>query len=296
MVQLARGKGIFWFGWHAATDRHRLSMQWASPFSHPLLSCSASLSQMETYCVHDLPWGCSLGSKSCATIQGRGLRGLEINSKKEGKIFTLSLLCASRTTFFFLPTLFKTRIKAVFSPFLIQKAALRILLPPILLKFISYSYSNLKKNRQAERCRLMWMKVSHHQETRYILPLQSIYQQSRDIWKLSFSFWKGFTSIFVSITSNFSFHYFFFFFSTKRKKKKTKNPSTFKIQKRFHGLKEWPRRTSEVLLDTWHTQRHRVGDGKINLWHWRSQRNGPTCATADTIFLFTASLKDVGEE
>lgn len=142
---------------------------------------------------------------------------------------------------FFLPTLFKTRIKAVFSPFLIQKAALRILLPPILLKFISYSYSNLKKNRQAERCRLMWMKVSHHQETRYILPLQSIYQQSRDIWKLSFSFWKGFTSIFVSITSNFSFHYFFLsFFLFQPREKKQKNPPTFKIQKRFHGLKEWP--------------------------------------------------------
>lgn len=138
---------------------------------------------------------------------------------------------------FFLPTLFKTRIKAVFSPFLIQKAVLRILLPPILLKFISYSYSNLKKNRQAERCRLMWMKVSHHQETRYILPLQSIYQQSRDIWKLSFSFWKGFTSIFVSIASNFSFHYFFlsfFLFSTKRKK--TKKPTNLQNPEAF----SWP--------------------------------------------------------
>jgi len=139
---------------------------------------------------------------------------------------------------FFLPTLFKTRIKAVFSPFLIQKAALRILLPPILLKFISYSYSNLKKNRQAERCRLMWMKVSHHQETRYILPLQSIYQQSRDIWKLSFSFWKGFTSIFVSITSNFSFHYFFlsFFLSFSTKRKKTKKPTNLQNPEAF----SWP--------------------------------------------------------
>lgn len=111
-VQLAWGKRIFWFGWHAATDRHCLSMQWASPFSHPLLSCSVSLAQMETQCVHDLPWGCSGDQK--AVLQWKGEAWGDWILTPEGKEKCLPFpSCVHGGPNFYLSILFKTGTKAV---------------------------------------------------------------------------------------------------------------------------------------------------------------------------------------